>query len=381
MKFSIDGTKIIPSAYDNRIKIWDVNAGTCVYTFAVEANCDYVGACSGDGQKIVINSAYGVLGTGGLNFNSFHNADRVTAKGREILTIGINWAHQKGFTIVNVDTDAFSYCKTDLTLSLEKYNVQTTIKDRWEEKFERGEVTRKDANKKATKELYETFNWNGVKGKKLVKITPEQAAKKGVEPRDEFQEHINEINSLYKDGIIWEDDGYYPKFLVVKAKNYVLINGKKKVKIQGSALKATMKEKRLKNFIDCVIMLLMNGKKDHIFHLYLEYANEIKSGILDIEDMEGWAMKKTVTKAVLNPERAQEQKVFDALQGTDYQEGDKRFFYSQDEDTLKLIDQFDGNYDRDTYYNKLYKTLVVFETLFDVNIFPNFRTGRNRNLI
>lgn len=43
-------------------------------------------------QKIGINSAYGLLGTPGLAFNSPRNAAFVTTKGREILKFAIEWA-------------------------------------------------------------------------------------------------------------------------------------------------------------------------------------------------------------------------------------------------------------------------------------------------
>lgn len=43
-------------------------------------------------EKIGINSAYGFMGASGLNFNCLEAADFITAKGREILLKGINWA-------------------------------------------------------------------------------------------------------------------------------------------------------------------------------------------------------------------------------------------------------------------------------------------------
>lgn len=46
-------------------------------------------------QKRIANSSYGLLGTGGLNFNSFINADFVTAKGRSIIKKSIIWASGK----------------------------------------------------------------------------------------------------------------------------------------------------------------------------------------------------------------------------------------------------------------------------------------------
>ena len=261
-------------------------------------------------QKIVINSAYGLLGANGVNFNSMANADRVTESGREILTKGIKWVEEKGYEIVNVDTDAFSY---------------TT-------------------GKKKTSE--------------------------------EFVAEIEEINTLFEDGILWEDDGYFKKFIVVKAKNYILYDGKT-VKIKGQALKGTGKEKALTDFVNCVIMCLLKNKKDHIFD---EYRN-VGLTIRDDWQVEEWTMKKTVTKSVLNPERKQEQKVFDAIQTINYQEGDKVYMYCKDKDTLQLADDFDGVYCKATYYGKLYDTLSIFGTLLDAKLFPNYKTGRNKDLI
>ena len=48
-------------------------------------------------QKIAINSAYGFLGTAGLNFNAPDQAAFITKKGREILGIAIQWATGKDY--------------------------------------------------------------------------------------------------------------------------------------------------------------------------------------------------------------------------------------------------------------------------------------------
>ena len=261
-------------------------------------------------QKIFINSAYGLLGTPGLNFNSFGNADKVTETGRAILQKGIDWVAEKGYEIVNVDTDSFSY-------------------------------------------------------------TPSKKLLEG-----EFEAHIEDINSRFKDGIIWEDDGYFQKFIVVKAKNYVLYDGKN-VKIKGSGLKASNKELALKVFINDVIMLLLKNKKDRIYNLYNTYAQEI----VNIKDISKWAMKKTITKAVLEPKRTQEQKVLDAIQTIHYQEGDKVRLFSIDKDTLGLVENFDGTYHKDTYFKKLHDTLSVFETLVDPTLFPKYHLARNQDLM
>lgn len=47
--------------------------------------------------KIFVNSAYGLLGANGLNFNSSKNAEFVTTTGREILKKAIKWASNKNY--------------------------------------------------------------------------------------------------------------------------------------------------------------------------------------------------------------------------------------------------------------------------------------------
>lgn len=52
-------------------------------------------------EKIGINSAYGMLGAPGLNFNSSSKASFITMKGREILVKGIEWATGKQYKTPN----------------------------------------------------------------------------------------------------------------------------------------------------------------------------------------------------------------------------------------------------------------------------------------
>lgn len=53
-------------------------------------------------QKIGINSAYGMLGASGLNFNNRFLADMVTSHGREILQKAIKWAMQRELITVKI---------------------------------------------------------------------------------------------------------------------------------------------------------------------------------------------------------------------------------------------------------------------------------------
>lgn len=263
-------------------------------------------------QKIVINSAYGFLGATGLNFNSPANAAGVTRHGRAILQRGIEWARQRGWTIVNADTDSFSF---------------TT-------------------------------------GNKF--------------PSGAFTEWIKELNSLFPEKIRWEDDGTYDSVIVVKSKNYVLRDAKTgKIKIKGSALKATMKEPALIKFIDQVINLLLDGRQDDIGELYSSYVRDIHT--IDHNTIGLWASKKTVTKSVLQPKRTNESRIKDSIEQAKkvVQEGDKIFVFFKDDTTLSICEAFDGTYSKKKLLGKLYQTINVFSTIIDVSKFPNYTLKKN----
>lgn len=59
--------------------------------------------------KILINSFYGYLGFSQGTFNDFDMADRVTAKGREILTTMLNFLRKSGANVIEMDTDGIYF--------------------------------------------------------------------------------------------------------------------------------------------------------------------------------------------------------------------------------------------------------------------------------
>lgn len=59
--------------------------------------------------KILINSAYGVLGTMGIEFNDYESAALVTAYGRAILKLMNNTVIDNGGTVAGIDTDGIYY--------------------------------------------------------------------------------------------------------------------------------------------------------------------------------------------------------------------------------------------------------------------------------
>lgn len=254
-------------------------------------------------QKIVINSAYGMMGAPGLNFNSPTNASFVTKKGREILQQSLDWATANGFQIVNADTDSISITRA-------------------------GEPV-------------------------------------GEEERKEI---LAAINAMYPDKIRFEDDGYYPNVVVIKAKNYALRDEKGKVKIKGSALKGTTKEKALQEFMKEVLNVLFQNDKQAVVQIYHKYVNEI----YNLTDITRWVSKKTITEKVLNPERTNEQKVLDAIEGQELQEGDKIYVYFDMDGNLKLKEKWENDHDPEVLLKKLYNTLEIFDTVLDMNQFAKY---------
>lgn len=194
---------------------------------------------------------------------------------------------------------------------------------------------------------------------------------------EERKDLLAELNSLMDGLIKWEDDGIFTVQLVIKSKNYVLVDEKGKRKIKGSALKATTKEKALKVFVEEIIELILTDREDQILSLYNEYANRI----LSITDISLWCAKYTITKAVLTGKGTAQVRIREALKGRPVQEGDKVYQFFKTEKERCMLEDFDGNYDSNILLGKLHDTLCIFETVLDVKKYPNYSLKKNRKLL
>jgi DNA polymerase, archaea type len=258
--------------------------------------------------KIFINSCYGFLGATGLLFNSPANAALVTEKGREILNKAIAWSEDKHFKLVNADTDSISFCTPDSSVLSED-------------------------------------------------------AQLGL---------LKELNSLYPIKIHFEHDGFYKKVIVVKAKNYIMWDGKK-LKYKGSAIKASTKEPALKEFIQKIIDAILNDS-NHYTEIYDGYVKEIQN----VKDIKRWVSRKTLTSTVFKSKRTNETKVVDAIKGTEYVEGDRAYFYFKEDGTLSLEEHFRNDYSKKHLLGKLFKTSLVFKPILPVKeLFPNYSLKRH----
>lgn len=192
---------------------------------------------------------------------------------------------------------------------------------------------------------------------------------------NEINSIVDKINAALKSPLYVENDEICDALLVVKAKNYAMKSGDK-VTIKGSGLKATMKEKALAEFLERTLHQLLTGNAD-ISGLYAQYVQEI----ITMPDISRWTSKKTITEAVLNPKRKNEQVVLDALNGKPVQEGDKiRVFYDT-KDTLCLEENFTGLVDRKRLFAKLYATAKILEPVCDLKSCLNYSLKRNEKSV
>lgn len=296
-------------------------------------------------QKVVINSLYGFLGAPGLNFNSHKHAAEVTRHGREILEQAIVWStgynldywkvdqvrDNDGLHLVNCDTDSIMICK------------------------------------------YDRSEW----------------------AQEERDAYLKELNEQFPALIKWEDDGYYTHGVVVKTKNYVLVEeGSTKAKYKGSGLVDTKKEPALLEMLHLLIedgLLFQKQALDTIYERYVQEAREIK-------EIKRWAVKKSITEKLLESDRANETKVVDALEGLEFSVGDKIFVFNKIEGevqavekgepvfykktglpkmipnrVLKTVDSFDGDYDKIHYLERVHATLKTLSQVVDIKQFPRYK--------
>lgn len=189
----------------------------------------------------------------------------------------------------------------------------------------------------------------------------------------------NQLNALYPEHIDWEFEFNSPKMIVLKAKNYIIVDSNGKKKIKGSALKSSTLEPKIKQMIQDMLDMLLEDKQKEMVNIYHEHIRTIRDGITDIKP---WAKKLTLSPKTFDSERLNETKIVEAIKGTEYKSGDRIYIYTTSENTLKLAEKFEGDYDIDTYIQKLFKATMRFETVLPVKeLFLNYSLKKNKKLL
>ena len=251
-------------------------------------------------------------------------------------------------------------------------------------------------------------------------------AKKDGSPfsKEELDLLLSEINSISPELITWEDDGYYKKCIVLKAKNYILYDPTKdkeseRKQVKGSAFKSAKKEPALASLMQDMVDAILNDRESTLVDIYESYVHEA----MNIKDIRQWSSKISVTEAVLKCKgyeayskdqlkakgiRANETNVWDAIKNEDLiQQGDKFYVFPailsaeeiSNSKTLKsgkvktttkieykyglLQPQYwDGkNHDVRHLLLRLYETVSIFDSILDISMFKNYALVKNFKLL
>ena len=308
--------------------------------------------------KIFINSSYGVTNTSGLNFNSLTLASIITEETRKVIDLGLRWASgqgkdywmQKFFDIVGKDKDAEGILSigTPLDLNITPHDFIIGPTDTDSISF-----SKKDMSEFSVDEIK-------LLHKEIAEISPE------------FME--------------WELDGgnmgQFDTCIAFKAKNYVLFDPTdkpgKQVKIKGSAIKSSKNEKAVKEFQTAIVQSILD-RKDNYTEIYNQYVKEA----LNKPDMSRWVSKKTLSATTYDSLRPNETKIIDAIQGTEYKEGDRVFLFFKKDGSLCLLEKFDGEYDEMKLIKRVYDSAKVFKLVFPEfeTMFPKYSLKKNLALL
>lgn len=304
--------------------------------------------------KIFINSSYGVANTSGLNYNSAGVAHRITLESRAIIDMSLRWA--SGFGYIHWASKFYDAVgqKEDKRVYLSLPEVELPIK--YQHDFI---IAPSDTDSISfCKQNMSEFS------------------------AEEIKTLLAEINEQSPEKILWEDDGYYKTIVALKAKNYVLYDGKK-IKIKGSALKASTKCEALKEFLKKMIDIMvytdqipdMTGQLQSTYDKYVQEA-------MQVTEIKRWSSRKTLSSTMQESERANETKVIAALEGSNYREGDRFYTYFKEDNSLSLAENFDGNYNKSHILKSIYNTVEVFDNILPVKeMFPNHSLKKNYKLL
>lgn len=183
---------------------------------------------------------------------------------------------------------------------------------------------------------------------------------------EERKQLVKEINDLSPEFMKWADDGYYNKVIILKAKNYILFDGKK-ITYKGSSLKDQKKETAIKEFLYEIIDSMIQEKFNYV-EIYNKYVKEI----LNITDIKRWSSKRTISEKTYSSERTNETKLKDAIKGTEYKQGDRIWVYFDTNKNLKLVENYNNDHDISTLLKKLFTVSKIFVNILPKHTFTNY---------
>ena len=227
--------------------------------------------------------------------------------------------------------------------------------------------------------LTTAMEWADSKGYKIVLVDTDSIKYYHPEREltaEETAQNTKEVNALFPSGIKWDDEGIYKVFVVVKSKNYIMVDSNDKVKLKGSSMKSSKLEPSLKNLQKDIINILIgrdNASFEQVYYTHCRNASRIT-------DIKPWSSRKTISERTIASQRRNEKLLVEALAGEQYQLGDKFEFYYTRDGILKLSSNFDPlrpDHDVKRILGKIYKTCQVFSNITPAEQLPNYTLIKN----
>lgn len=190
--------------------------------------------------------------------------------------------------------------------------------------------------------------------------------------KEERKSLLDEINAIMPEYIKFEDDGYFQRVLVLKIKNYVLKTEDGKIKTKGSTLRDNKQPAAIKEFKMAIVEALLNDQSpDHLREIYNKSILELWN-IQTSEQIKRWSKKYTISDKTLESDRTNETKVVDAIEGTEYVEGDRIWLFFRNDKSLCLVENFNNDYDKNHLLKSLYNATEIFENVIPEGTFINY---------
>jgi hypothetical protein len=219
---------------------------------------------------------------------------------------------------------------------------------------------------------------------------------------EEITKLTNSLNSLFPEYIKWEDDGYYSFFGVLKAKNYIMeIDGKIKLKGSSirDQKKESILKKMLDDMIEDLVRndgvniptIYISVVKEALSPKDIKQWSQKKT-----------LTKAVLDCARNPEARKNERVVYDAIKGKPIQEGDKVYVYpcifsSSKEETvlkngkirvkeykevgLKCAEDYSNDADTLKLVDRVYATIQILSNVIDMTQIVDYTLSKNKHLL
>jgi len=216
--------------------------------------------------------------------------------------------------------------------------------------------------------------------------------------KEEQVKILQDLKTIMPNMIEYEDDGYYSRVLVLKAKNYVLKkHGETKLKYKGSGIKDQKKEVALREMLDTLIADIIDTDGVNVVDIYHKYIKEACS----IKDISRWTTKKSISKAIFNSTRKNETKILDAVTHLNPREGEKYHLYVAVDgeiqevkkgvptflkdgtpkmipnEILKVSSDWSGDEFKEHYVKRVYSTISILKNIIDMDKIVKYNNKSN----